>query len=219
MRRMSMVQTAAALALAGSLCQPVLADAQGFGRLGRLGRQLLERTARPAPPQAGRERTAADAPASADAGGTPLPAPPNVTPWPLNAGIAPRAHLFRFAAELEQEKKAFLEASTFVCNTCEGSRDFDTWRRALAPLRDQDSAWSELLASWTVGRRIPWRGTVYDGSITVISEVPVGAVPCRQLRHRVVTRGPKPIEHQRAGLICFDRKGEYGGTPVWHEVF
>jgi hypothetical protein len=196
------------------------ADAQSLGGvLERLGRRAVDRAAttatrprsdRPATLTAPIDKPIAVRPAE--------PAPPGVTPWPINAGQVERAYQFAFAPELEEEKRRFQQASSFRCMTCEGSLDFDSWRRAFQPLRDTDTAWSELLSGWTAGRELSWRGTAHDGTIRVVSEVPVAGVPCRQLRHRISTRGPRPVVHERAGLLCLDRK-EYGRTPLWHEVF
>lgn len=191
--------------------------AQSFGRaLERLGRSALAQ-ARP------KRTVPSDSPSTPTSAASfskaPDPAPAGVTPWPINAGLVERAHKLRFAPEVEAQKKRFLDASGFACSTCEASLDFDSWRRAFRPLRDTDSAWSEILASWTVGRELPWRGTAHDGVIRVVSEVPVGGIRCRQLHHSISTRGRSPVVHERPGLICFDRKGDYGGTPVWHEVF
>ncbi|KAK0350523.1 hypothetical protein LTR94_028686, partial [Friedmanniomyces endolithicus] len=90
------------------------------------------------------------------------------------------------------QKQAYNEASRFACSTCEASIEIDSWQKALRPLRDTYSEWGNLIAGWTVGRTIDWRGQHLDGRITVVSEVPVGGFNCRQVRHRISTRERTP---------------------------
>jgi len=199
-------------------------------RLGRILVRTIERTIERRADEAARqperrreEQPAETVPADASAGAasTLIPAPPGVEPWPINAGhrAVTRPSQFAFSADMVARKQRFAGASSFPCSTCEGSLDFDTWRRALQPLRDTYSAWSAILEGWTVGRTIPWRGTAHDGQITVVSEIPVGGFRCRQLRHRITSRGRNPVSTERPGLICLGKRDGYSASETWHEVF
>ena len=191
------------------------------GLLDRLAQRAVKKLTEP---RSGRDdaRHEASSPAHEDdAPGEVLPAPAGVTPWPLNAGGAGvvRPTQFRFSAELVAQKQRYRDASGFACNSCEGSLDFDSWRKAFGHPHETYSSWSKILESWTVGRAIPWRGTAHDGLITVVGEVPVGGFPCRQLVHRITTRGKPPVSVERPGLICVGRQDQYSGKDTWHEVF
>lgn len=213
-----------------SLCSSKPAEAQDLG--GMLGR-LAERAGRNAVddltrPRNSNDRRAPAAPAngqpasgSAQAtGGGVIPAPTGVEPWPINAGdrAVARPTQFVFSPEVMAQKQAYRDASVYSCTACEAGRDIDSWRKALSPSQDRYSAWSEVFAGWTVGRTIEWRGRALDGRITVLSEVPVGAFNCRQLRYRISTRGPNPVVTESPGLICYGRQNAYSGADLWHEV-
>lgn len=213
------------------------ASAQDFGRmLGRLAERTAERAARngadeltrrrpapereqdrPAPAQA----AASGAAAGQAAGGGVIPAPVGIEPWPINAGhrAVTRTDQLVFSPEMMAQKQAFQDASVFSCQGCEGSREIDSWRKGLRPDRDTDTAWSEVIGGWTVGRVINWRGRFVDGAITVLSDESVGMFPCRQLRHRITTRGVNPVVTERPGLICFAKREQFSGIDLWHEVF
>jgi hypothetical protein len=157
-----------------------------------------------------------------DPNGTPaIPAPPGIVPWPANAGDkrVVRPSQFVFAPDLNAQRERYKAASTFPCSTCEGSIDFDVWRRSFSHPHETYSSWSKILEGWTVGRTIPWKGQAHDGTITVLSEVAVGQFPCRQLRHRMISRGKNPVVVERPGLICLGRRDQYSGADTWHEVF
>jgi len=149
------------------------------------------------------------------------PAPPGVEPWPVNAGDAgvTRPSQLAFSADLMARRQRFLEASRFACSTCEGSQDSDSWRKAFGHPNETYSSWSAILETWTVGRSISWRGTAHDGLITVVGETPVGGFRCRQLRHRITTRGRNPVSTERPGLICLGKRDAYSARETWHEVF
>ena len=214
------------------------ASAQDFGRmLGRLAERTAERAARNGADELTRGRPSSErrgeraAPAEASAAGAQaeqasggngvLPAPAGVEPWPVNAGhrLVTRTNELVFPQEMVAQKEAFRAASVFACQGCEGSRDIDSWQKFLRPSRDADTAISEMIGGWTVGRVIEWRGRALDGRITVLSEVPVGAFQCRQLRHRISTRGRDPVVTERPGLICFAKRERYSSVDLWHEVF
>ncbi len=150
-----------------------------------------------------------------------IPAPAGVVPWPANAGDkrVVRPSQFVFAPDLTAQKERYKAASTFPCMTCEGSIDFDVWRRSFSHPHESYSSWSKILEAWTVGRTIPWKGQAHDGTITVLSDVAVGPFPCRQLRHRMISRGRNPVTVERPGLICLGRQDQYSGADTWHEVF
>lgn len=232
----AVLSTTAVAVVTAALCSAQPASAQDFGRmLGRLAERTAERAARNAADELIRPREDSDAPSRPDradsrssapgpqerAAPAVTPAPQGVEPWPINAGhrAVVRPTQFAFSPEMIAQKQRFTDASRFPCNTCEGSVDIDSWRRALQPIPDTYSAWSEVIAPWTVGRVVDWRGTVVDGRITVLSEVPVGGFQCRQLRHRISTRGPNPIVTERPGLVCLGKRDAYSGAETWHEVF
>lgn len=97
--------------------------------------------------------------------------------------------------------------------------ELDSWRKAFGDTHETYSSRSKTLESWTVGRAIPWRGTAYDGLITVVSEVPIGGFPCRQLIHRITMRDKQPVSVETPDLVCLGRQDEYSGKDTWHEVF
>ncbi len=201
--------------------QPATVQAQALGSfMKRLGREVINSS-----PKLKRKPRKEDASeqdggdeGSSKSSRSAIPAPPGVVPWPVNAGQVSRPQLFEFSADLVAEKEAFKQASSFPCMTCEGSRDFDSWRRHFGHVHESYSTWSKILEAWTVGRDVLWKGQAHDGVITVLSEVPVGEFRCRQLRHRMTSKGPKPVVTERAGLICL-AKQEYSSVETWHEVF
>lgn len=231
----AVLSTTAVAVVTAALCSAQPASAQDFGRmLGRLAERTVERGARnvideatrpddrPRNGPAERAPTSGGATPEAPASGSSLiPAPAGVEPWPINAGHrAIRIPSdFAFSPEMMAQKQAYNEASRFACSTCEASIEIDSWQKALRPLRDTYSEWGNLIAGWTVGRTIDWRGQHLDGRITVISEVPVGGFNCRQIRHRISTRERNPRVTETPGLICLGKRDQYSGQETWHSVF
>lgn len=231
----AVLSTIAVAVVTAVLCSAQPASAQDFGRmLGRLAERTVERGARNVIDEAtrpgDRPRSRSSESGSAATGGrddapatneAAIPAPAGVEPWPINAGhrAVVRPHQFVFSPESMAQKQAFSEASRYSCTACEASMDIDSWRKFIHPDRDTYSAWGNLIASFTVGRVIDWRGNHVDGRITVVSEVPVGGFECRQLRHRISTREATPRVTERPGLICYGKRDQYSGSNTWHEVF
>lgn len=242
MKSASLATVVVAITTAALFSSPA-AEAQDFGRmLGRLAERTAERAARngvdeltrprPAEPRE-RDRAAPAAPpasASASASGPEeeapvssgvIAAPEGVEPWPINAGhrAVTRTNQLAFSPEMIARKQAFEAASVYECQACEAGRDIDSWKKSLSPERDTDTAWSELIGSWEPGRVITWRGRMLDGRITVLSDYEIAAFQCRQLRHRISTRGPNPVVTERPGLICNAKQEQYSSVNLWHEVF
>lgn len=230
-----MLTTTAVAVLTAALCASQPAKAQDFGRmLGRLAERTVERGARNVVDEATRPNSRArdGAPArgrsrggstddAAESSGVAIPAPAGVEPWPTNAGLAEVEipNDFEFSAELMAQKQAYNEASRYACTACEASMDIDSWQKALSPERDTYSEWGNMIAAWTVGRTIDWRGNRLDGRITVLSEVAVGGFECRQIRHRISTRERNPRVTEYPGLICKGKRDQFSGQETWHSVF
>jgi hypothetical protein len=222
---------ALAILLTLSFCPPS-AQAQDLGGLARgLLKRAASRDARPpaavparkAPPRQAEQDDPGELEAEDfDPNAAPaLPAPAGFIPWPANAGDprVVRPGQFVFAPEVSAQKERYKAASTFPCSTCEGSIDFDVWRRSFSHPNESYSSWSKILEAWTVGRTIAWKGQAHDGTITVLAEASIGPFPCRQLHHRMTSRGPTPAVVERPGLICLGRRDQYSGADTWHEVF
>lgn len=139
-------------------------------------------------------------------------------PWPTNAG-APSVKYpsqLTFSAELEAEKKAFLDFSKVSCTACEGGRSYDAWAQHFIRLDGSYKAWEKKLGGLSVGEAVTWKGQKSAGTITVVSEEPVGGWACKQLRWEL--KQPQ-ASATRPGLICNGRAGAYDSGASWTEVF
>lgn len=228
--KLASAATAVTAVVTALVCAPPPAAAQDFGRLlGRMAERAVEDAVRPRTDRSAATRPERTGPSShrnadEDAAAAPSavePPPPGVEPWPTNAGhrAVVRPTQFAFRPEDEAQRQAYRDASRYACSGCEASMDIDSWRKALRPHDDTYSAWSAVIGAWTPGRVIDWRGGAHDGRITVVSEIPVGGFSCRQLRHRISTRGANPVVAEYPGLICLGRQDAYSGADTWHEVF
>lgn len=201
------------------------AEAQSF--LKNLAREAAYRAATAAATSGangGQPAQAQAAVASEDAGGSggavaDQPQPAAVTtgpaPWPQNLGersVKSPAQL-TFSPELEAQKKAFLEFSKVRCNDCEGGYSYDAWGQHFVRLDGSWKAWEKKLGALGVGESLTWQGSQSKAAITVVSETPVGAWPCKQLRWTLTRPNAKA---ERPGLICNARPD---GNPDWTLAF
>ncbi len=131
------------------------------------------------------------------------------TPWPNNVGSAsvkgPRQ--LQFSAELEQQKKDFVEWSRVSCNACEGGRSYDAWAQHFIRLDGSWKAWEKKLGALGMGESVTWQGSQSKGQIKVVGETPIRDWPCKQLEWSL-TRGKERIT--RPGLICAAPAGASG---------
>jgi hypothetical protein len=217
---------AASLAAAFASCLAGPADAQSF--LKSLAREAAQRAAAAA--IAGSANQAAqqeDAVVSNDDGGASAPAPQaevveaattGPAPWPLNAGSAKVKYPgdLKFSAELEQQKKDFVEWSAVSCNDCEGGRHYDAWAQHFIRTDGSWKAWEKKLGALAMGESVTWKGSKANGSITVVGETPIKDWPCKQLEWKLV-RGTESVT--RPGLVCMTYGSSYSGNQTWNTVF
>lgn len=144
--------------------------------------------------------------ATAPSSGLPADFP---APVPLNFAPALRDPTqLRFSQADMDGPKRFDEIGRYACNDCEGGFAFDSWAR-----HEVSSLWGQYvlenrLGALPVGGKIEWTGshTRTRYAITVVSDRPLGAWPCKQLKW-TGDRGETHVE--RLGLICKP-------TENWH---
>lgn len=219
---------AAYLAAALALCVVSPADAQSF--LKSLAREAAQRAAAAAiagsanqgqqqqaqPPQAADDDGGGSAqPQQAEAAEEATSGP---APWPLNAGSAKVKYPgeLKFSAELEQQKKDFVEWSAVSCDDCEGGRAYDAWAQHFIRTDGSWNAWEKKLGALAMGESLTWKGSKANGSITVVGETPIKGWPCKQLEWKLV-RGAESIT--RPGLVCMTYGSSYSGSQTWNTVF
>lgn len=139
-------------------------------------------------------------------------------PWPNNVGS--RAVKYpgnlTFSAELEAQKKAFLEFSKVSCNDCEGGYSYDAWAQHFIRLDGSYNAWEKKLGSLAMGEALGWKGSKSTGVITVVGEEPVNGWRCKQLKWELKRPGASA---ERPGLICSAKASSYSATESWTIVF
>ncbi|PZQ63219.1 MAG: hypothetical protein DI570_09925 [Phenylobacterium zucineum] len=137
-------------------------------------------------------------------------------PWPSNAGSAsvkgPRQ--LQFSAELEQQKKDFVEWSKVRCSDCEGGYSYDAWAQHFVRLDGSWKAWEKKLGALAMGESVTWQGSTSKGQIKVVGETPIRDWPCKQLEWSL-TRGTEKLT--RPGLICAAPEGA-SGAMSWNVI-
>lgn len=222
-RRPSAASLLAAAGLSLMLAGP--AAAQG-GLLKSLARQAaaaaIQNAAQPSRAQAMPE---ADAPAQETSEAPAQPAAAHQTavssgpaPWPTNVGARGVNYPsdLDFSAELEAEKKAFVEFSKVRCSDCEGGYGFDAWARHFVSLDGSYKAWEKKVGALAVGEAITWKGSQATGSITVVGETPVNGWKCKQVKWELKKAQSRA---ERPGLFCHGKAGANSGSDTWTEVF
>lgn len=137
-------------------------------------------------------------------------------PWPVNAGSAKVKDLgdLKFSAELEQQKKDFVEWSKVRCSDCEGGYHYDAWAQHFISTDGSWHAWEKKLAALAMGESLTWKGGKANGAITVVGETPVKGWSCKQLEWSLTRVGEKVT---RPGLICMTHSSS--GAEIWNTVF
>jgi hypothetical protein len=165
-------------------------------------------------PRAGRaERAPAgtESPASAPAS---LPST-GPAPWPLNAGKVTYPSDLEFSSELKAQADAFKEFGRVKCTGCEGGYTFDSWAQQAFNLRGYN-AWEKKVGALALGEKLEWNGAESKGRLTVVSETPVGGLPCKQLKWELTKASSRA---ERPGLFCFGKQNQFAGSDSWVEVF
>ncbi|MEW5684681.1 MAG: hypothetical protein AB1942_07170 [Pseudomonadota bacterium] len=221
----------AAVSLAATLavCLAGPAAAQSF--LKSLAREAAQRAAAAAiagSANKGQQQSQQqDTTASDDDGGGSAPAPQaeaveeatsGPAPWPVNAGSAKVKYPgeLKFSAELEQQKKDFVEWSKVRCNDCEGGYHYDAWAQHFIRTDGSWNAWEKKLGAMAMGESVTWKGNKANGSITVVGETPIKDWSCKQLEWKLV-RGAESVT--RPGLVCMTYGSSYSGSQTWNTVF
>lgn len=120
-----------------------------------------------------------------------------------------------FSPEQEGAEAIFDEFNRVACSDCEGGRSYDSWIKHHVPSVAGLGALERRIGEMAVGEAIRWDGASgAQLALTVISEEPIGAWPCKQVRWSS-ERGQDSAE--RLGLFCFGKRGDYLGDG-WVEV-
>lgn len=178
--------------------------AQGQGFLKRIADRLVETPKRVADETAetSPDENAATAPATAKKSSAPKVEYPSRLPEPEG-----------FPAV----KKAYDDFGKVRCTSCEGGYAYDGW-----PVFPRDetprpyNGSKHILGEFAIGHVHRWKGAESQGSLTVVSEEPVGGFRCRQLVYRL-TKGSASAE--RPGLLCWGRANQFAGSEGWNMVY
>ncbi|MHA4837900.1 hypothetical protein [Sphingopyxis sp. MSC1_008] len=198
----SLIPAAACAALL--LALPTPTHGQGFlkriaDRIAEAPKQAAEETA---PADKASEATAATAPAKPKTAASPKIAYPSQLPEPEG-----------FAAA----KKAYDDFGKVRCTSCEGGYAYDGW-----PVFPRDetprpyNGSKHILGEFAIGHVHRWKGAEAQGSLTIVSEEPVGGFRCRQLLYRL-TKGSASAE--RPGLLCWGYANQFAGSEGWNQVY
>lgn len=193
---------AAGAALFLALPTPTLG--QGFlkriaDRIAEAPKQVAEETA---PADKASEAGAVSAPAKSEKSSSTKIAYPSQLPVPEG-----------FAAV----KKAYDDFGKVRCTSCEGGYAYDGWPvfpRDATPRPYNGS--KHILGEFPIGHVHRWKGSESQGSLTIVSEEPVGGFRCRQLLYRL-TKGSASAE--RPGLLCWGYANQFAGSEGWNQVY
>lgn len=195
--------------------------------LGRLARSAAETAAQGVVNNAvsgavnGSGRQGSPAPSSQPAAASPparqrqepqtVPASNFAEPAPINYTTAMRnPNDMRFGPEHEAAKKAYEDFGKVDCDDCEGGYAYETWIRHARPELKGFRVLESRIGGMAIGEALEWtggRGARY--ALTVVSEQPIGAWPCKQVKWT----GDRGTEHaERLGLYC-----QLNGN--WMDVF
>lgn len=133
-------------------------------------------------------------------------------PWPTNAGRATYTGDLEFSAEDQARADGLSDFAKVRCSDCEGGYSYDNWITHQRDMTvDQVAAHVGGLA---IGETLTWTGAEASGVLEVVSEAPVGAFQCKQVRI-VMTRGQATYE--TPGLYCFGKSHQYA-KEMWVKV-
>ncbi|MGL3821211.1 hypothetical protein [Sphingopyxis sp. R3-92] len=197
----TLIPAAGCVALLLALPSPTF----GQGFLKRIADRIVE-----APKQAGEDKARSDMPSGekAKASASAKKAPEPETKYPSRM---PKPE--GFAAV----KQAYDDFGKVRCTSCEGGFAYDSW--PVFPRdgtrRPFDGARS-IVGELPIGHVHRWKGAESQGSLTVVSEEPVGGFRCRQLLYRL-TKGSASAE--RPGLMCWGYANQYSASEGWNEVY
>ena len=134
-------------------------------------------------------------------------------PWPLNAGAATYTGELQFDPIYAQQYKAVETFGKSRCNDCEGGYAYDTFISHYIDAAAQGGVPARV-GRMAIGESLTWRGEVTTGRLEVLSDTPVGAFPCKQVR-LTLTKGQ---ENQEAlGLYCKGKSHAYA-ADMWVRV-
>lgn len=197
----TLIPAAGCVALLLALPTPTL----GQGFLKRIADRIVE-----APKQVGGEAAPAD---MSSAGNATAPSTAKKAPAPEIKYPSRMPEPDGFAAV----KKAYDDFGKVRCTSCEGGYAYDGW--AVFPRdgnrRPFDGARS-ILGELPIGHIHRWTGAESKGSLTIVSEEPVGGFRCRQLLYRL-TKGSASAE--RPGLMCWGYANQFSASEGWNEVY
>jgi hypothetical protein len=156
-------------------------------------------------------RAASGRAARASGGGRTSAAGP--APWPLNPGAATYTGELRFDPVYDEQFKALQEFGKSPCFSCEGGYAFDTFISYHVDAAAEGGVPGRV-GRLAVGESFTWRGEVSTGRLEVLSDTPVGAFPCKQIR-LTLTKGEE--SRDALGLYCKGKSHAYA-ADMWVRV-
>lgn len=164
-----------------------------------------------AEPEAAAPRAASGRAARASAGGRASAAGP--APWPLNPGAATYTGDLRFDPIYSEQFKALQEFGKSRCFSCEGGYAYDTFISYHVDAAAEGGVPGRV-GRLAVGESFTWRGEVSTGRLEVLSDTPVGAFPCKQVR---LTLTKSEESRDALGLYCKGKSHAYA-ADMWVRV-
>jgi hypothetical protein len=166
--------------------------------------------------EAATEEAPQPAPARGRRGARPAPAPipTGPTPWPLNPLDANYTGDWEFDPAIEAQVEALHDFSAVDCMGCEGGYSYDSWITYHLENIDPNGGVPAMVGRLPVGGALEWTGIESRGRLEVVSEVPIGEFPCKQIR-LTQYRGDRTFD--APGLYCYGKSHTYDRTG-WIEV-
>ncbi len=198
----TLIQAAGCAALLFTLPAP----ASGQGLLKRLADKIAD-----APKRGAGESAPADTPANGKPAAVQTPAKKSAVPKILYPSRRPKPEGF------DAVKQAYTDFGKVRCASCEGGYAYDGW--PVFPRDETPRPYNgsrHILGEFAIDHVHRWKGAESEGSLTIVSEEPVGGFRCRQLLYRL-TKGGASAE--RPGLLCWGYANQFAGSEGWNEVY
>lgn len=134
-------------------------------------------------------------------------------PWPLNVGAATYTGDLRFDPAYSEQFKTLQEFGKSRCFSCEGGYAYDTFISYHVDAAAEGGVPGRV-GRLAVGESFTWRGEVSTGRLEVLSDTPVGAFPCKQVR---LTLTKREESRDALGLYCKGKSHAYA-ADMWVRV-
>lgn len=222
MRTFTITAAAAALALASVQSAQAQSFLEGLAR--RAADRLTGEASRRVEGAAadllsGRRAEATDrttAPQGSDASSAPQAAnraAAGPAPWPLNGGAATYTGELEFDPMYAVQYKAVETFGKSRCNDCEGGYAYDTFISHYIDAAAEGGVPGRV-GRMAIGESLTWQGEVTSGRLEVLSDTPVGAFPCKQVR---LTLTKRQESREALGLYCKGKSHAYA-ADMWVRV-